>query len=90
MGPSLWRENVHGEYVCKLADCWRLEKWLPPFVCNLKRVAGHRAGAAHLQNINSSREHLGLLSQHIGHALEQAQVHHDPCVLQAGAEGFIT
>lgn len=34
---SLWRENDRGEDVCKLADCWRLEKWLPPLVRKLKR-----------------------------------------------------
>ena len=34
---SLWRENDRGEDVCKLADCWRLEEWLPPLVRKLKR-----------------------------------------------------
>ena len=34
---SLWRENDRDEDVCKLVDCWRLEKWLPPLVRKLKR-----------------------------------------------------
>lgn len=43
---SLWRENDRGEDVCKLADCWRLEKWLPPLVRKLKRDRAQGGGSA--------------------------------------------
>eukprot|EP00964_Phaeocystis_antarctica_P088898 scaffold56601_cov81-Phaeocystis_antarctica.AAC.1 len=62
---------------------------LPEGHCTrLNQPHGHTAAHARTEH-NSSREQ-ALLSQQLGPTHERAQVHHIPCVLQAGAKGFVT